>query len=59
MIRAKNLSDAKWWGRNWDIIAYLDEGRPVGEIAMITARGQRHIRVVRERLADLRSMDRE
>ena len=54
IIRAKTLGDEKWLARNRQIIAYLDEGRPVREIALITARGPRQIRVVRERLNDMR-----
>ena len=54
-IRAKNTSDERWWGRNRQTIAYLDEGLTVREIALRTTRGQRQVRMVRERLADLRA----
>jgi len=53
VVRAKNISDEMWWARNRQIIAYLDEGLTVREISMLTARGQRQIRVVRERLAEM------
>lgn len=55
MIRAKFVSDERWWTRNQRIIAYLDGGWPVREIALVTERGPRQIRVIRERLADLRA----
>ena len=55
MIRAKMNSDERWWARNQQIIAYLDDGRTVREISMLMMRGQRQIRVVRERLGDLRA----
>ena len=55
MIQAKNISDALWWARNQQIITYLDEGWTVQEIASLTERGQRQIRVIRKRLADLRA----
>lgn len=54
MILSRSTSDEKWWANNRQIIAYLDEGKTVGEIARLMARGPRQIRVIRERLADLR-----
>ena len=54
LIRAKNTSEDRWWARNKHIVAYLDEGRRVWEIALLTARSPRQIRSVRERLSDLR-----
>ena len=57
MVDAKNISDERWIARNQQVIAFLDEGRTVGEIALLTARGRRQIRVVREKLADLKMGD--
>jgi len=54
MIRAKRTSDESWWTRNQRIITFLDGGWPVRDIALVTGRGARQIRVVREKLIDLR-----
>ena len=55
VIAAKDRSENRWWNRNRDVIRYLDEGRTVLEISAIIGRGQRQIRVIRERLSDLRA----
>ena len=55
VIRAKKTSDEKWWARNRQIIEYLDQGLSVREIATLVGRGERQIRVVRERLAEFRA----
>jgi hypothetical protein len=55
VIRAKVLSDRRWGDRNRQIIQYLDEGLSIREIARRVGRGERQIRVVKERLADLRA----
>ena len=55
VIRAKEVSDERWWSRNGHIIEYLDQGKSVQEIARLVALGPRQIRVIRERLSDLRS----
>ena len=55
VIRAHRNSEERWWARNQDIIFYLTEGRSTREIAAISNRGERQIRVIRERLADLRN----
>ena len=55
MIRAKQVSDERWWARNREIIGYLDQGLSVREVAKRANRGERQIRVVRERLYDLRA----
>ena len=55
VIRAKVLSDQRWGDRNRRIIEYLDQGLSIREIARQVGRGERQIRVVRERLADLRA----
>jgi hypothetical protein len=52
---AKDRSDERWWVRNANVIRYLDEGLPVREIALLVSRGERQIRVIRERLNDLRA----
>ena len=57
VVDAKNISDERWIARNQQVIAFLDEGRTVGEIALLTAMGRRQIRVVREKLADLKMGD--
>ena len=50
LIRATIISDQNWWARNRQIIAQLDKGRTVSEVAIMTQQGKRQIRVVRERL---------
>ena len=55
LIMAKDRSDRRWWRRNKELIQYLDEGRTIREISLMLARGERQIRVVRERLHDLRA----
>ena len=54
VIRAKRVSDERWWARNRQAIEYLDQGLSIREIAVLLHRGERQIRVVRERLTDLR-----
>ena len=54
-IAARHRSDLQWWRRNREIIHYLDEGHTVREISSLIGREQRQVRVVRERLNDLRS----
>ena len=55
VIQAKKRGDARWWARNKHIIEYLDQGLSVLEISSRTDRGQRQVRTVRERLADVRA----
>ena len=57
VIAAKDRSDIRWRNRNQDVIRYLNEGRTVREISAIIGRGQRQIRVIRERLSDLRACE--
>jgi hypothetical protein len=54
-IVAKVRSDARWWTNNADIIRHLDEGRTVREISSSVGRSERQVRLVRERLNDLRA----
>ena len=55
VIAAKDRSEHRWWNRNRDVVRFLDEGRTVREISTLIGRGQRQIRVIRERLNDLRT----
>ena len=55
LIRATDRSDQRWWIKNQKIIGYLDEGRNVREISLLVGQGERQIRIVRERLHDLRT----
>ena len=55
MIHAKNTGEERWWVRNKEIIEHLERGLSVREISDMVQWGQRHIRTVRERLADLRA----
>ena len=54
-VQTKNAGEARWWDRNRQIIEQLDRGLSVREISVLTERGPRQIRVIRERLADLRA----
>ncbi len=55
LIMAKVRSDDRWWQKNREVVRYLDEGRTVKEISGLVDLGERQIRVVRERLNDLRA----
>ena len=57
VIRAKVLSDERWAVRNRRVIEYLDQGLSIREIAQLVGKGERQIRVVRERLIDLRAAE--
>ena len=59
VIRAKKASDERWWARNHQIIEYLDQGLSVREIGRLAGRGERQIRVIRERLGDIRAANGE
>ena len=59
VIAAKDRSEDRWWNRNKDVIRYLDEGRTVRDISLLIGRGQRQIRVIRERLNDIRACGQE
>ena len=54
VIEAKATGESRWWERNQAVIGYLDDGLSVREIARLTDRGQRQIRIVRERLTEIR-----
>ena len=55
LIMAKVRSDDRWWQKNREIVHHLDEGCTVKEISGLVGLGERQIRVVRERLNDLRA----
>ena len=55
VIRVKQASDQKWWVRNRQIIDYIDQGLSIREISKLAECGERQIRVVRERLYDMRA----
>ena len=54
-IMAKDRSDRRWCLRNREVIRHLDQGLSVREISQLVARGERQIRIVRERLSELRA----
>jgi len=54
-ISSRDRSDRRWWLRNMEIVRHLDDGKSVKEISSLVGRGQRQIRIVRERLYDMRS----
>ncbi len=49
------LNEEQWCNKNQQVIRYLDQGMKIREIAEIVGKGPRQVRVVRERLRDLRS----
>ena len=53
-IISRDRSDHRWWVRNREIIRYLDQGLSVREVSALVSRGERQIRIIRERLQDLR-----
>ena len=55
VIAARDRSEDRWWDRNREVIEHLDEGKSVRDISTLIGRGQRQIRVVRERLRDIRA----
>ena len=55
MIAATDRSDNRWWNRNQQVTSYLDQGKTIREIAAIVGAGSHQIRIIRERLYDLRA----
>ena len=55
LIMAKIRSDDRWWRKNQEVVSYLDEGRTVKAISALVGRGERQIRIIRERLNELRA----
>ena len=58
-IVARDRSDSRWWERNWDVVKYLDQGLSVREISILVSHGERQVRIIRERLHDLRTNNSE
>ncbi len=56
LIVAKDRSEKKWWTRNDHLIKLLDAGQSVREIALVSGRSERQIRVIREQLNDMRAV---
>ena len=59
MIKATRFNEETWWTKNKTVIYHLDQGKKVREIAEIVGQGPRQIRVVKERLRDLRTAEPE
>lgn len=59
LLAATRLNEQQWWTKNKAVIHHLDQGKKIREIAEIVGQGSRQIRVVRERLRDLRSAESE
>ncbi|MCH2512381.1 MAG: hypothetical protein COA56_13355 [Dehalococcoidia bacterium] len=55
VVAASRFNEEQWWHKNRQVISHLDQGKKMREIAEIVGKGPRQIRVVRERLRDLRS----
>ena len=55
LIMAKVRSDDRWWKKNREVVSYLDDGHSVKQISALVGRGERQIRVIRERLNELRT----
>ena len=55
VLSAKSRSEEKWWARNKQVIHHLDMGNSVGQIAEMVGRGARQVRLIRERLYELRA----
>lgn len=58
-VSTTRTNEKMWWVKNQQVIFHLDQGKKVREIAEIVGLGPRQIRVVRERLRDLRSVEHE
>lgn len=59
LLAATRSNEKRWWVKNKTVIYHLDQGKKVREIAEIVGQGPRQIRVVRERLRDLRTAEPE
>ena len=53
IIQARASSDQRWWARNKEIIACLEEGKTVREIAMLVGCNLRRVRNVRQMLLEI------
>ena len=58
-IVARDRSDSRWWERNRDVVKYLDQGLSVREISILVSHGERQVRIIRDRLHDLRTNNSE
>ena len=58
-IVARDRSDSRWWERNRDVVKYLDQGLSGREISILVSHGERQVRIIRERLHDLRTNNSE
>ena len=56
-IKAGVTGNDRWWEHNQGIIDYLDQGLTVKKIAVLTGRGERIIRAIRERVRDSPPVD--
>ena len=54
-IIAGDRSDNRWWERNREVVKYLDQGLTVQEISSLVSHGERQVRIIRQRLHDLRT----
>ena len=54
-IIAGDRSDNRWWELNREVVKYLDQGLSVREISSLVSHGERQVRVIRQRLHDLRT----
>ena len=54
-IIARARSDNRWWDRNRDVVRYLDQGLSVREISALVSHSERQVRIIRERLHDMRT----
>ena len=59
VLAATRFNKEQWWSKNETVIYHLDQGKKVREISEIVGQGPRQIRVVRERLRDLRTAEPE
>lgn len=59
VLAATRFNEEQWWAKNETVIYHLDQGKNVQEISEIVGQGPRQIRVVRERLRDLRTAELE
>ena len=55
VLDANRRSEENWWNRNQQVIHHLDNGSSVRQIAESVGRGARQVRMIRERLYDLRA----
>lgn len=59
MLATTRIDEERWRAKNETVIYHLDQGKKVREIAELVGQGLRQIRVVRERLRDLRTAEPE